>query len=280
MSFCGYPALYADVDRPKLSLSEIDRYGDFCPLDGVKYGHTIVIVDTTSPLSCSQFALMDNLIFGEEALKTIPPYDRLSIVNISGRDIQASENKLIFSKCRPRSGSKDTKYNLDRGDYWNTPAPKLEGVWKRYKSDINESLEILKKEEGGSYTQLLEQIKEISRLPKFGFLDNNQYRKLIIVSDLIQNSKKLNLYEECKTNCITWDKFKKNKKLKKWTEMILPDFGENPPQVQFIFLNENFDQNLDKGVDDFWRDYFIESGVNNFLPTQAETGFRIPGLCQ
>ena len=60
---------------------------------------------------------MDNIVFGEETLKKIPPYDRLSILNISGRGIQASENQLIFSKCRPRSGTKDTKYKIDSGDF-------------------------------------------------------------------------------------------------------------------------------------------------------------------
>lgn len=275
----GCSNLIADVDRPEYSLNEIDRFGDFCPSDGTKYGHTLVIVDTTSALSCSQFALMDNLIFGEEALKKIPPYDRLSILNITGRKIQPSENELLFSKCRPRSGTKDTKYKLDHGDFWSTPASQLTGVWKRFNEEIDESLESLKSEKVGTYTQLLEQIKEISRLPKFGFLDNNQYRKLIIVSDLIQNSDKLNLYEECKNKCITWGKFKKDRKLKNWAKKILPDFEENPPHVQFIFLNENFDTNLDKGVEDFWRDYFIESKVNNFLTTQAETGFSVPGGC-
>ena len=116
-------------------------------------------------------------------------------------------------------------------------------------------------------------------MPKFGFLDNNKYRKLIIVSDLVQHSNKLNLYDQCNPNCIKWEEFKNSKELKTWARMMLPDFGENPPQVQFIFLNENFDQYLNRGIEEFWVDYFTEAGVNNFLPTQPETGFKVPGLC-
>ena len=83
-----------------------------------KFSHTVVLVDTTTALSEPQFALLERLVFDESILMKIQPYDRLSILNLTGIDIQASQNEYIFSMCRPRNGENGSRYELDKGTFW------------------------------------------------------------------------------------------------------------------------------------------------------------------
>ena len=40
--------------------------------------------------------------------------------------------------------------------------------------------------------------------------------------------------------------------------------GLNCSWLQFIYLNSNFDKNIDNGILSFWKDFFEEAGITNF----------------
>lgn len=268
-------------ERPDIEPDEIDIFGDMCPkkeaLNGHsgKFGHTVVLVDTTTALSSPQFALLERLVFDESILMKIPPYDRLSILNLTGIDIQASQNEYIFSMCRPRNGENGSRYELDKGNFW-VPKAQLQRNWRLYLNELDKAKTKLAEQPTGNYTQLYEQLKELSRIPDLKFDDGYEYRKLIIVSDFLQYSNNLDLYPSClrKRQCVSWESVRNDKQLKLWIESNLPDFGDSLPEVEFIYLNANADPKLNIGLIDFWDSYFAEVGINK-IKKEVETSSSV-----
>ena len=43
---------------------------------------------------------------------------------------------------------------------------------------------------------------------------------------------------------------------------LLPKFGDGV-EVELVYLNSFTDPNLDKGILDFWRDFFEDVGITN-----------------
>jgi len=257
-------------DRPAVSPDDVNHLTDMCPkeefVDGqsTKFGHTVILVDTTSGFGPEQFTLMDRLIFNERKLMSIPPYDRISILNLDGQEIQASENRYIFSKCRPRNGIDRSSYKLDHGSFWD-PVGQMKRNWRLFNSGLDEVKEKLSIDNEGNFTQLIEQIKELSRIPDLMFDDSYTSRKLIIVSDLLQFSDNLAIVKQCvdKKSCSSWSKIKRNRKNKVWIEAMKPDFGQKPIEVEIIYLNSQADPKLTIGLTELWRDYFSDIGIDN-----------------
>jgi len=111
---------------------------------------------------------------------------------------------------------------------------------------------------------LMGQVKEIFRLDnlKFNKYEGYKSRKLTIVSDMVQSSKKLDFYKECvrAKKCPSWDKFKTAKKNKIWAKNALPTIGDNV-EVEIVYLNSNFDPQLDKNIMEFWEGFFLDAGT-------------------
>ena len=272
-----FPVLVFSENRPDISPDEIDTFGDMCPkkeaLEGKsgKFGHTVVLVDTTESLSNAQSALLDRIVFDKAILKKIPPYDRLSILNLTGNDIQASETKFIFSKCRPRNGDIQSAYDLDKPSFW-VPEKRLKRNWNLFLDDLDKAKDSLFTQKKGSFTQLMEMLKELSRLPDLQFDDSYETRKLIIVSDFLQFSDNVNFRASCVNGnkCVTWEKLKEKKSLKNWLETSSPDFGSYYPDVEIIYLNSKFDPKLNIGLLELWDGYFEDIGISS-IKKEAET---------
>ena len=244
--------------------------GDLCPKDDpTRYGHHLVLVDATTPLNTVQVELVERLILSREYLDEMAPWDRLTIMMLYGE--APSKNRPLFSKCRPRSGN-PTYHKIDAHNKWVESVKDIKVVYEQlFIGGVNEALNAIANPqvpEGGMTnvgSPILGQIKEISRLPDIGFTSTSGYEslKLTIVSDLAQNTDKIPFYDLCKKKCPTWDKVKNNKKYRLWIKKSIPKFGEDIP-VNVLYLNSNFDKNIDKGILDFWMDYFEESGITNF----------------
>ena len=266
------------IDRIDIEVDETNSFGDMCPKEDVKFGHTVVLIDTTAPLSKAQSTIIDRLVLDNRILKKIPPYDRFSILNLNGADIQASETNFIFSKCRPRNGESTSPHKADHGTFWN-PERKLKVNWNLFLGSLNNVKDSLDKQPGGNFTQLIEMLKELSRLPDLEFDDSYETRKLIIVSDLVQASESLNLYEECSivfnrtAKCPSWNKLKEKRSFKNWIRTSLPDFGSYNPEIEIIYLNSNVGPKLNVGILEIWEDFFSDLGISR-LKIEVETSNR------
>ena len=246
--------------------------GDLCPLNAsAKYSHHMILVDSTSPLDSDQINLVKRLVLSEEYLAQMKPWDKLSILRIM--DVRPAENKPLFSKCRPRSGDPKSPYAIDQHNTWTESKSDLTMVYQKFLEGVSNAINEIydPKDFNTSNNQnegspIMGQIKEISRLPDLDFTKDSGYesRTLTIVSDLAQNTEKLPFYELCPgtKKCPSWERFKKNKKYKLWAKKSTPEFGENI-KVNIIYLNSNWDVNLNKEILEFWFDYFEDAGVTD-----------------
>ena len=89
--------LYAE--RPASDQADEDKFGnkhDWCA--EVNYDHTLIIVDTTEKFNENQYELLQNQILNNSSIAKLPPYDRISILDLTGRNITATQTKPVFSK--------------------------------------------------------------------------------------------------------------------------------------------------------------------------------------
>tara|TARA_B100001057_G_scaffold474644_1_gene540433 strand:- start:1591 stop:2421 length:831 start_codon:yes stop_codon:yes gene_type:complete len=247
------------ADREKDYEADHDKYGakyGWCPQEQ-KYGHHAIIVDTTEGFSEAQYSLLQNQILNDSSMEEIPSYDKITIINVSGKDIQATETVPLFSKCRPRIKS------AGFFDLPETTLKQMTGFFNKDLSDARKSFEGLE-DSTGDFSQIMEQIKELSRIKEIDFSNEYEYRKLIIFSDLMQFSKNVNLISSCRDRkkCITWDNFKNDPSNRMKVRNMMPRFGENPPEVFVYYLQCKHDKNLNIGLLEFWDGYFTDAGID------------------
>ena len=273
--------LNAKWTRPIDEEANADKYGfehDFCPK--TNYGHTAIIVDTTEKFNEYQYALLQNQILNNGSMADIMPYDRISIYDLTGRNVTATQTKPIFSKCRPRSGENLSKFEDDHPSFWhpanpmkqqyafflNFPtSPDHNGIGLAQAREHFSDLEEL----SGQYSMIMEMIKEISRAPVLNFTDDDKWqnRKIIIFSDLLQNSDTLTIYNSCKRGkCITWDSVKDKPSVKQ----LMPSFkDENKPEVFVYYLHCKYNRKLENGTIEFWKGYFEDAGMKFNYDTET-----------
>ena len=193
--FQQFLCIGSEVVRVNDTTADGQKWENWCPQDSVngqkskKYGHYYVLVDSTEGYEEEQYALLINQMLSKENTDLIGPYDKISVMNIAGQDEQATELKPIFSDCKPRSGEAGTIYPLNE---WLDPnktkadmektnnafREKIDGVGSQF-ANLGSTT--------GQFSQIMEQLKEISRNPQLDFGDDYAYRKIIIFSDLMQH---------------------------------------------------------------------------------------------
>ncbi len=256
------------ADRDSDHEADTDRFGTkygWCPPND-KYGHHAIIVDTTEGFSEAQYSLLQNQILNDSSMTDIPPYDKITIINITGKDVQATENEPLFSKCRPRSGQEKSKYELDHPSFFGMPASQMRQMMAFFNDGLGKARSQFSglEDSTGDYSQIMEQIKELSRIKEIDFSSDYDYRKIIIFSDLMQFSKNINLISSCRDRkkCITWDDFKNNPGNRLKVKNMMPKFGDSPPEVYVYYLQCKHDKNLNIGLLEFWDGYFTDAGIN------------------
>ena len=279
ITFFLYSETPAD-DRKAFTKDQINSMdgGNLCPKEFKnKYHHHLVLIDTTSPLSGPQVNLIKRLILSDESLKLMKPIDKLTIMRLW--NVAPAANRPIFSKCRPRSGDPSSPYAIDNSNKWIETDTDLSIPFnKLFIGGVQKAMLEISDNAGkiAPGSPIMGQLKEISRLPDLDFTKNSGYesRTLTLVSDLAQNSERLPFYELCpgKKSCPTWEKFKNKKQYKKWAKNALPKFDKGI-DVNLLFLNENFDPQMDKGVLEFWIDFLEESGITN-IEFDNETAYQ------
>ncbi len=251
----------------------------WCP-ESTKYGHYFVLVDSTEGYSESQYIELLRRLLDPENIEFIGPYDKLSIMNVNGRN-ESAEIMPIFSQCKPRSSYKGTMYPLN-GYLARSDAPlTLESHYAGYWDMLTKSTEPLSTlaDVKGQYSQLWELLAELGLRLDLDFQSDYQYRKIIIFSDMLQHSQNMSFLWNCrpterdgvtriknkdgsfkKGECKTFDEYKNRMNENKWNTTA-PNFGINPPEVFIYYLNCNYDPDLDIGLIEVWQDYFAEIGI-------------------
>lgn len=115
---------------------------------------------------------------------------------------------------------------------------------------------------------IYETVAYIFQNPKFDFSEKVGRRDLIIVSDMMQNSERINFYKACNykspnAQCPSFSNFMKNLSDKDYLIATAPK-GKDV-NLKIIYLNNRYETNkeIDKSLIELWKNYFIDRGFQN-----------------
>ncbi len=251
----------------------IIKKGDnqYCAKNGEKFGHTVVLIDMTTPLTTGQIDEIKGRVFNENFFKQYKPLTKFSyLVMEKGKKPQSLE--YAFSKCRPKSGKK-TKFGDLELNTFRESEKFIKKYWKRFiKKTEKAEIQILNKEyKESNYSYIYEAIANVFRLPKFDFSSDYKTRNLIIVSDMMQHTQRISFYDACKVNSITT-----NQKCPSYSQFLSKDIdtkdyiNSTSPNakgvnVQLVYMNFRWETNpsIDTTLITLWRDYFKSVGFSS-----------------
>ena len=244
----------------------------FCPLEG-KLGHKLILVDFTSRWNNAQVDWIKGRIFGNSIKDNTGPYRMVSYLKMD--DTEPNSQKFTYSNCRFKTGKKSKKFPGEEVNKDCEGILHIEETYKIWESDLEkiESNFFQSHDKNTEQSQLIEYILNVLKEPKFNFLSDNPERELIIASDMMQNTNRINLYKFCRTpldlnqkpnKCKPFEKLLKNKDIKRYFDTRKPENVENL-KVTIFFMNHSYQTKceLEETLQDLWNDIFAYLGINN-----------------
>ena len=235
----------------------------FCDLEREKYGHVIILLDLTTDLDSARKEFIKDQVFSEEFYLKYDPFTKFSYFLINHK--KYTENKFLFSKCRPKNGSSKSK--KEKATIFEN-SKVLSSYFKRFSLAADKKFEeIFSTNKDAPYSYIYETIAYIFQNPKSDFTSEQPYRELIIVSDLMQNTTRLSFYNACNANsnqakCPTFSDFMKNLSDKDYLLATSPNGkGIN---LQMIYLNyrKETSKEIDVSLKNLWTNYFKRQKFN------------------
>lgn len=208
---------------------------DNCRLDGVVPAHTVFLLDQSDPFNDNDLAWLNTLV--REESRSLRQYDRFSVFSVNrGDEEQPSE---IFSRCSPGAPNRFTfLYRNER---------QTEKYWKeKFELDLEDRIRTELTDRIADISPLIEYFEAILRRPDFS--PGVEHRRLVVISDMIQNSKAYSYYRDK----VDWEQFK-----------VQTGFS---PQPKFsgvevkIYLAERPGGPAPERLKLFWKSYFESQG--------------------
>ena len=267
----GYPECWKDSKNPIVLNPKSSN--QFCPLN-TKLGHKFFLVDFTSPLKLAQVDWIKGRIFGDTLIKTTPPYHKISYMKID--DTPPQSQVINYSKCRAKSGNKskfpgEETNNRCEGD---KQIKEVFDAWKILNTKFENNF-IKANNIEGKQSLIFEYFFHVLREAKIDFTPDYPERELIIVSDLMQYSKRFSFYNHCKTNleivkpnkCKSFANLIKNKKVKNYIDDRKPNKQTlKNLKVTVLYINHDYEtrDGLSSSLVKLWEDLFNYIGVDNY----------------
>lgn len=200
--------------------------------------HTLVLVDQTDPLSSHQIDYVKALILAEYA--RLKPYGELTVRGVRADPDDGGES---FSRCRVRRGAEvlGVASNPDM----------IEAAFRRTVGDaLNGYLNGLRHVPTASRSPILEAVDNAVDVPDFG--QTVRERRLVIVSDMAQNSRNLSEYRGAGSGLDP-------------SEAVRSELGRDlkgvSVRIHYVKRPE-LDAIQTPSQRDFWRDWFTSQGAN------------------
>ena len=252
----------------------------FCDNKGGKYGHVIVLIDLTTNLDKARIEFIKNQVFSEEFYLSYQPFTKFSYFLIDQNE--PTKQKFLFSKCRPKTGNVNFS-KLEKASLFENRKVLEKYGDKFFKEGEKIHQLIFQDTKESDFSYIYETIAYIFQNPKSDFDTNHSHRELILVSDLMQNTKRLSFYKACNANsknalCPSFDEFMNNLSDKDYLIATSPN-GKNI-NLKMIYLNNRCRTNksLDKTLKLLWENYF-KSRNFNVLTTMHQTDINVLGNC-
>ncbi len=252
----------------------------YCDKKGGSFGHVIVVIDLTTNLDNARIEFIKDQVFSKEFYMNYDPFTKFSYFLVNHNE--PTKQKFLFSKCRPKTGDSNLSKQEKATLFENSKV--LNSYSTRFFNEANQlHNNIFSVKKDSKYSYIYESIAYIFQNPKADFKANHSYRELIIVSDLMQNTKRLSFYSACNANsnnalCPSFEDFMKNLSDKDYLTATSPD-GNNI-NLKMVYLNNRCETNksLDQSLKLLWENYF-KSRDFNVLETIHQTDINILGTC-
>lgn len=263
---------------PKCVNSDVNT-SNYCPLES-KLGHKLILVDFTSRWDDAQIKWIKGRIFGDALISITPPYHRISFLKIDGTPPHSQ--KYVYSKCRFKTGKK-TKFEGDKVNKKCEGLDFIQNIHKTWRKQINEvEMSFFDGNEAANQSLIYEYIIHVLREYNADFGSDYQTRELIIVSDLMQYSERVNFFKHCKSakeklkpknkqkadKCREFnDLMEKEKSFANYIDRTKPtkEMLKNL-KVTVIFMNHSYQTRKDLyiSLEKLWKELFNYIGIKNF----------------
>ena len=152
-----------------------------CRLDHKAPAHTVILIDQSDPFSSNDFGWIESLV--DEEARELPRYGRLTLVTPNTSTPHNPD--VVFSQCS--TGSSEHANPIFQN-------PRMvEDNWREFFRDpLNAAVNDVLKDKVAPSSPLAEALTAI--FDRADFQRNAPNRRVIIVSDLIQNSRNFNFY--------------------------------------------------------------------------------------
>ena len=198
--------------------------------------HWVIVVDVTSPISAQEKKALQ--AFHEQITQTAQEKSRVRLYRLG--EFEATENDRLVDVCSP--GNPDQANPL----YVSVEAVKAD--WeKKFRTKILDKLDQIIPNRGLKQSPIIESLNSISLMEFSQSL--GQKKRLVIISDLVQNSALLNMYVEKPD----FDDFRKNVGDSK----VSARFEGVDVQLLYFAAREPALQ------DDSWRDFWVAYVTSN-----------------
>jgi len=265
-------------DFPKCYNSDV-RQSDYCPLSA-KLGHKIFLVDFTSRWEGPQIKWVKGRIFGDGLINDTPPYHKISYLKID--DVPPHSQEFVYSKCRFKKGTESQKYPGEKVNKKCEGTDVVKSIFKTWNKQIIEVENQFFPEKGDSKQSLIyEYIIHTLRETSSDFGSDYKERELVIVSDLMQFSKRVNFFKHCKSatmklkpkkkqvadKCGSFAQLlKKEKSFANYMKATKPtlEMVKNL-KVKVLFINHSYEHGEDLyiSLEKLWKDMFSFMGIDD-----------------
>jgi len=263
---------------PKCYNSDV-RTSDFCPMSS-KLGHKIFLVDFTSRWEEPQIEWVKGRIFGDGLIEDTPPYHKISYLKIDNTPPHSQE--FVYSKCRFKKGTESKKYPGEKVNKKCEGVDIVKNIFTQWNNQINAMAQVFfPKNEEAEQSLIYEYIIHILRESSADFSSDYNERELVIVSDLMQYSERVNFFKHCKSAAMKLKPKKKQKadKCRSFANLLKKEksfanyIDKTKPsadmvknlKVKVLFINHKYqnDKDLYVTLEKLWLDMFNYIGINN-----------------
>lgn len=240
----GY-GMYSKAKKAQVPLDSVT----LCPLDGPS-GVTVLLIDRTDPLGPVQTAdLRQHLLRIRDGL---PLYEGIEIYSIGPvvNEVLSEEGPMLCN-----SGRAEDVDSL-------TANPRLtEKRWKeRFAEPLQKVFDKLLEAGHDERSPIMESIQSVS-VTAFGSLSPKaKHRRLIIASDMLQNTEALDQY---KGDIIPFSQFKTTAEYKRLRTDL------QGVEVEILYFERNVSPQGRKHIE-FWQEYFADSGAKLVRVTRIQ----------
>lgn len=165
-----------------------------CPVNGAD-SYTAVVVDLTDPLTVAQ---KQDLINQLEALRNdVPKYGRISLFQVAPAGDQLL--RPVLDLCNPGDGSELSEANAN-------PAAARERWEEEFSKPLDAAFRSLAEASGAETSPILQSVQSVALTKLQKPAAKGKPRKLVLVSDLLQNAHGVDFYKHVPT----WEELKRS----------------------------------------------------------------------